>query len=181
MRFNVHDWLQGLTLDKIKDTQKKETLPYAVAALNVQGDLNLSNMIRSAVVFGAEKFYIIGKQRFDRRGCVGAQNYIEFVQLSEDTALEFLMENYMPALIEQGGSDLACANFYGWRKKPCLIFGSESRGLPETYLKTAAEKYLPTYSIDQIGVIRSLNVGSAAAIAMWKVAMDLRVVPRSTL
>ena len=30
-------------------------------------------------------------------------------------------------------------------------------------------------SIDQIGILRSLNVSAAAAIVMYKVAMDLRI------
>lgn len=180
--FNVHDELQQLSVDDIKKVQEKNALPFAVAAYNVAGDLNLSNMVRSAVVFGASSFHIIGKRRFDRRGCVGAQNYIELVHHEDDLAgLRHLMDNYSVVFIEQGGEDISCADFYGWDKPICLVFGSESIGLPTIYLEIAAAYDIPIYAIDQIGVIRSLNVASAAAIAMWKVAMDLRPVPKSTL
>lgn len=182
-KLNVHDHLQSMEYQQILEVQRKETLPFAVAAYNVVGDLNTSNIVRSAVVFGAQKFiYICSKRKFDRRGCVGAQNYIDIEHYNDSIkAIEAIMENYTPVFIEQGGEDIACADFYGWAKPPCLIFGSESDGLPGVYLSIAKNHNLPVYSICQIGVIRSLNVASAAAIAMWKVAMDLRPVPRSTL
>lgn len=179
-KFNVYDEFKSLTLDDVKAIQKAESLPYAVAAVNLTGDLNISNMVRSAAVFGAKEFIIIGKRRFDRRGCVGAQNYIE-IKHHEDTlnALDVIMENYEPVFIEQGGEDLYCQDFYYWAKPPCLIFGSESKGLPREYLDLAPHYKIPIISIAQVGVLRSLNVAAAAAIAMWKVAMDLRPMPRS--
>lgn len=178
--YNVHDELQKLSVEEIQAVQRRESLPFSVAAYNVAGDLNLSNMVRSAVAFGASKFYIIGKRRFDRRGCVGAQNYIELVHIEDPfEALFYLNQNYDASFVEQGGLDITCADFYN--KNPCLIFGSESAGFPEDFLQTGAFWGMPTYSIAQIGVIRSLNVATAAGIAMFKVAMDLRTCPRSTL
>lgn len=180
--FNVHDFLQDLPVDQIQSFQKKESLPFAVAVCNVNGELNTSNILRSAVVFGASKFHIIGRRRFDRRGCVGSQNYIDINHIEdEDEALEFLSDEYTPVMIEQGGVDINTVSFYGWRKPPCLIFGSEAEGLPEKYIDYANKHNLPVYSIAQIGVIRSLNVASAAAITIWKTAMDLRPIPQSTL
>jgi tRNA G18 (ribose-2'-O)-methylase SpoU len=173
--FNVHDYLQTMTVDQLQEVQRKESLPFAVAAVNLSGDLNISNMLRSAVVFGASKFIIIGKRRFDRRGCVGAQNYIELVHYDDDfKALEYMLDVFQPVFIEQGGEDLMCQDFYGWNRNPCLIFGSESYGLPKHYFEIGEKEKIPTVSIDQVGIIRSLNVASAAAITMWKVAMDLR-------
>lgn len=177
--FNVHSYLQHLSVPELQDTQKKYSLPYSVAAVHITGDLNISNMIRSAVVFGAKEFIIIGKKRFDRRGCVGAQNYIDIVYYEDQTeALQLIMESYQPVFIEQGGEDICSVDFYGSTKNPCLIFGSESEGLPKEYLEYAKTSAIPVVSIDQIGILRSLNVATAAGIAMWKVAMDLRM-PRS--
>lgn len=179
---NVHDFLQDKDVEEIQKVQKNESLPFVVAALNINGDLNLSNILRSAVVFGASRFYVLGRRRFDRRGCVGAQNYIGIEHIEdENEALEHLYTSYIPVMVEQGGQDITTANFYGWHRPPCLIFGSESVGLPQSYIDFANNNRLPIYSIAQIGVIRSLNVASAAAIAIWKTAMDLRPIPTSTL
>lgn len=173
--FNVHDYLQNMTVDQLQEVQRKQSLPFVVAAVNLAGDLNISNMLRSAVVFGAQKFIIIGKRRFDRRGCVGAQNYIELVHYDDDIkALEYMLDLYQPVFIEQGGEDIIAQDFYGWNRNPCLIFGSESYGLPKHYFEVGEKENIPTMTIDQIGIIRSLNVAAAASIAMWKVAMDLR-------
>lgn len=181
-KFNIIDEFKNLSLDDVKAIQKAESLPFAVAAVNVAGDLNISNILRSAVVFGAKEFILVGKKRFDRRGCVGAQNYIQINQQEDSLeALNYMMENYQPVFIEQGGEDLYCKEFYNWHKSPCLVFGSESEGLPSLYLDLASHHNIPIVSIAQIGVLRSLNVASAAAITMWKVAMDLRPIPRSVL
>jgi tRNA G18 (ribose-2'-O)-methylase SpoU len=180
--YNVHDHLQHMEYEEILEVQRKETLPFAVAAFNLAGDLNISNMVRSAAVFGAQKFYLIGKKRFDRRGCVGAQNYIDIEHYEDQIkALKFLTEEYDPYFVEQGGEDIATVDFYGHQKPICLIFGSEADGISEVVMAYGAGFRIPVISIDQVGVLRSLNVASAAAIAMWKVAMDLRPVPRSTL
>jgi tRNA G18 (ribose-2'-O)-methylase SpoU len=180
--YNVHDHLQHMEYEQILEVQRKETLPFAVAAFNLAGDLNISNMVRSAAVFGAQKFYLIGKKRFDRRGCVGAQNYIDIEHYEDQIkALKFLTEEYDPYFVEQGGEDIATVDFYGHQKPICLIFGSEADGISEVVMAYGAGFRIPVISIDQVGVLRSLNVASAAAIAMWKVAMDLRPVPRSTL
>ena len=45
----------------------------------------------------------------------------------------------------------------------CLVFGSEANGLsPEMIAECAA-----VYEITQYGSTRSINVGAAAAVAMW--------------
>ena len=54
--FNINDKFKPLTLDEVKNIQKDKTLPFAVAAINIFGSLNLGMMIRSAVIFGAETF-----------------------------------------------------------------------------------------------------------------------------
>ena len=179
-KFNIIDELKNLSLDDVKAIQKAESLPFAVATVNVADDLNISNILRSAVVFGAKEFILVEKKRFDRRDCVGAQNYIQINQQEDSLeALNYMIENYEPMFIEQGGEDLYCQDFYDWDKPPCLIFGSESKGLPREYLDLAPHYKIPIISIAQVGVLRSLNVTAAAAIAMWKVAMDLRPMPRS--
>ena len=78
------DEFKNMTLDQIQAIQKRESLPFAVAALNLTGGLNLGSIIRSAVIFGAEKFFIVGKRRYDRRSTVGAQNYIDIEHINCD-------------------------------------------------------------------------------------------------
>ena len=102
--WNVADEFKNMNLEEIRAIQKIESLPFAVGALNLTGGLNLGSIIRSAVIFGAEKFYIIGKRRYDRRSTVGAQNYIDIEYIEEDVSgiegqkliLDKIGENYSP-------------------------------------------------------------------------------------
>ena len=172
--FNIRDDLKPLTLDKVKEIQRAASLPFSVAALNLCGNLNLGMMIRSAVLFGAEKFYIVGKKRYDKRSTVGAHNYIDlqFVECDPETdpyvCLDILQKDYNVFLIEQGGTDINHMDF-GSYDKSCFIFGTESNGIPQAIL----DLNLSRCSIHQVGVLRSLNVSAAASIVMHKVATDL--------
>ncbi|MFZ9885150.1 MAG: hypothetical protein ACO3ON_06810 [Ilumatobacteraceae bacterium] len=75
--FNVLSDLQHLSVDELRELAKSKQLPYAVALANITGDLNTGVMIRTACVLGAERVFLFGKKKYDRRSTVGAHNYIE--------------------------------------------------------------------------------------------------------
>ena len=173
--FNIRDDLKPLQFDQVKQIQKAASLPFAIAALNLCGNLNLGMMIRSAVLFGAERFYIVGKKRYDKRSTVGAHNYIDlqFVECDPETesyvCLNILQKDYNVSLIEHGGNDINYMDFSSYYKS-CFVFGTESHGIPKEFLNYGLDKF----SIHQIGVLRSFNVSAAAAIVMHKVSTDLK-------
>jgi tRNA G18 (ribose-2'-O)-methylase SpoU len=195
--FNVHDNLKDKTVEELKVISQQDRLPFAVCCLNLEYDLNIANVVRSAHLCGAEKVFIIGNNKFDRRGCVGSQNYtnIEVVKLDGiDLTLNFekflvgklLSENYLPIVIDKTENSYTIENFEEKYKKihqnlkdcgsvlinpkPCFIFGNENLGVPEFLRK------FPYWSfhIPQLGVIRSFNVSSAAAIVMYEVSKILK-------
>lgn len=138
--------------------------------LNFNGDLNLGMSIRSSVVFGAREIFIFGKKSYDKRTTVGAQNYIDITKY--DLLDEFLDElrftskyNYEPIFIEQGGAKFSPTNVY-WKslmkaRNPIFIFGAESEGIPQRIL----DKFKGNiYTIQQLGVLRSLNVSACVSI-----------------
>lgn len=174
---------------KFKDVQaehKRLSLPYAVAAMNINGDLNVGVMLRTATMFSAERFFILGKRQWDRRSSVGSHNYIDVVVHPADTEngviprdqLNELMTayGYFPVFVELGGTDLldikynasnpkGCIDRFGELKyqgrNPCIILGNEHYGISKEYIGSD-----PCVSIDQGGVMRSLNVSAAAAIVI---------------
>ena len=187
--FNINDAFKNLTLPEVKQVQKSESLPYAIGVVNLQHSLNVGAMIRTAVIFGAEKFYIIGKRRYDKRSTVGAHNYIDIQFLEYDVThpddqiliMSEISDNYQPVFIEQGGSDISIENFQYYNHKPCFLFGCEASGIPESLIHTAKNYDGKLLSIAQIGVLRSLNVSVSCGIVCHKVAHDLRTMPRSWL
>jgi tRNA G18 (ribose-2'-O)-methylase SpoU len=167
--WNILDQHKGKLLCEIVKAQKDQAQPFSIAILNIEGGLNIATIIRTACLFGAEKVFIYGRTRFDRRGMVGAQNYIPIMKV-EDKDLIFekfrdLMENewYYPIFCETGGTpieEFECRR--GGNFRPCFVFGNESVGIPDNFL----DKGYPIVSIRQFSVMRSLNVAVAAGIVM---------------
>ena len=178
--FNVRDDLKPLTLAEVQAIQKRDSLPFSIALLNFSGNLNVGMAIRSAVLFGAEKVFIIGKKKYDKRSTVGAHNYIKIEYIEEDPlisphlAMHDICMDYEPVLIEQGGKDIHFENYNTHKIPPCFIFGCESNGIPKSIVDLAEEYKWDCVSIPQIGVLRSLNVSAAVSIVCYKAAMDLR-------
>ncbi len=188
--WNVHDALKDRTLDELRDVQRGHTLPFAVCALSITGDLNVGMIARTACIFGAQEFIIFGRRKYDKRSTVGAQNYMTVTRIDgfeEGTTFSpskfydtMRQHRYTPIFIEQGGDSLnEIATRIGWRtylsmsvqpdSLPCLVFGNENEGIPE-------ELMLPGYakiSIDQRGVLRSLNVSAAASIVIHSLSSYL--------
>jgi tRNA G18 (ribose-2'-O)-methylase SpoU len=72
--------------------------------------------------------------------------------------------------LEQGGADLRKFDFRNTPRPPCLVFGNEGYGLPDSFIGNDQR-----ISIAQRGVARSLNVSAAAAIACFACASQLEL------
>ena len=176
--FNVHDHLKNYDVPTLKDITDRDRLPFAVCIINLVGDLNTGIIIRTANLMGAEKVFVFGRRRYDRRSTVGSHNYVDVVQAGgfdddgyvDPVKFHKLMteNNYTPVMIETGGACISTFSTDKIDKKPCLVFGNEGEGIHPDILRQGK-----IYSIPQRGVIRSLNVSSAASIAMWEVSKSL--------
>ena len=87
--FNVRDEFKDNTVAENVAICNRDRLKFSVGCINVTGDLNIGMMIRSACLFGAENFYIFGRNKFDKRSTVGAENYINIVQYVFDSMFNF--------------------------------------------------------------------------------------------
>ena len=181
---NVTDDLKGLTLEEIQAIQKSRTVPFAVCAFNILGNINISTMVRTAVITGAEKFFIVGRKKWDRRGTVGAQNYIDLeVHSTMSNELEVNSQEiydiitsagYIPLPVDTCPPEMIKKfHFKGLdygEEKYCLVFGNEGLGLPQDFIDLCGD----FITIPQYGVMRSLNVSTAAGIIMYHVSDYLR-------
>ncbi|WP_158746593.1 TrmH family RNA methyltransferase [Acidisphaera sp. L21] len=175
---NVRDALQGSTVEAIRVAQAAATLPFAIAAINLNGDLNIGVMMRTAVSFGAAHMFLFGQRRFDRRSTVGAHNYVDLVHIVCDLEghavprplfdVALAEHGYTPVFVEQGGTDLRTFDFRGVAAPPCLVFGNEGYGVPDSFIGGGQR-----ISIVQRGVARSMNVSAAAAIACFVCSSQL--------
>ena len=172
IKYNVHSPFQSLGTDRVKTLNEGLALPFAFMAYNLHGDVNIGMMIRTAVILGSSDFYLVGKRKYDRRTDVGSKNYIELHRVKEVGKAFFEEQKLLPIALEQGGQALEEFSFknylptnlpHGW--KVCFIAGSESYGIPASFLK---EIGAPILTIAQYGVVRSLNVSIASGILMYE-------------
>lgn len=175
---NVHDELKSKSVPELREICDKDRYPFDVFCLNLTGDLNIGNIIRTSVLLGAHTVWVYGKRRFDARGTVGAQNYLNVVRQEGLTdEYEFKLDqfqqlvnehDYYPIAVEQGGVEL---QDYDWEtpfdKRILLVMGNENAGIPDDFLEYIREVGA-LVSIPQRGVLRSFNVSNAFSIVGWE-------------
>lgn len=188
--FNVQNEFKDMTFDNIRAIQNSRSKPFSVMALSVTGDLNIGCMIRTAVTFGAQSFYLVGRRVYDKRSCVGSQNYVDLHRIGclQDDGLTIDPEvfqkiltdhNLFPIYIEQDDKSRRLVDI-GWPwtlaeieetgKHPCFIFGSEGTGIPKNIIRNNPGI---TVEITMIGVMRSLNVANASSIVLYDLCVKM--------
>ena len=138
--------------------------PFHVVIENFHHDANIGSVVRSANAFAASTVHVVGRRRWNRRGAMVTDRYqhlmhhetaTDFLTWAEDAGLPVIGIDILPGStpIETAEIPRACA----------LVFGQESVGLsPE--MVAGCEQVL---HITQYGSTRSINVGAAAAVAMY--------------
>ena len=163
-RRNVEDryryWKMGAVIADIA----AHALPFEIAIENLGHDFNIGSIVRSANALGVSRVHIVGRRRWNRRGAMVTDRYLDFVHHSDVTeftdsvrerGLSLVGIDNVPGSIPLEGHQLPA--------RACLIFGEESSGLSEEMRAQCGE----ILHITQRGSTRSMNVGHAAAIAMW--------------
>ena len=160
---NVVDEYRYWKHDSIVADLDTKRHPFHVAIENWQHDFNIGTVVRTANAFMAREVHIIGRRRWNRRGAMVTDRYQhvrhhptveDFVTWARSEDLHIIGIDNFP--------DSVPLETYELPKNCVLVFGQEGPGLsPEVH--AAAEA---TLSIAQFGSTRSINAGSAAAIAM---------------
>lgn len=158
---NVKDAWKDLPDDEIMEL--RETVPFVVVTENT-GDFNKSSILRTAEIFGATEFIIVGSKKWDRRGAVGAQHRIVVSHFA--TWEEFWDRSchkfYNVTALEQSDGKSIPLNEFKWAPMTMLVVGEEGNGLSQDVLDRCDN----IVEINQFGAGRSLNVAAAAAIAI---------------
>lgn len=161
---NVIDEYKPLSNEEIKIDLKKKSLPYAVCGQHINGDFNISQLMRSANHFGAEKFFYFGKKRFDPRAAVGTQHYVDIQFLSSIEELKKLKETYTFVGLENTNSTNMLYDF-NWPSRSLIIVGEEGSGIVPEVLELC--DYI--VEIANLGSVRSLNTATAGSLAMYDI------------
>ena len=142
----------------------KKRTSLEVAIENVEHDFNIGTVVRNANSFNVSKVHIIGKKKYNRRGAMCTDKYLEIVHhpslgdfLETQKGRELVaIENNTPRAKELHTKEFA--------ENTTLIFGSENNGIsPELLARADDVRY-----IESFGSTRSVNVGVASGIAMYE-------------
>jgi len=134
---------------------------FHVAVENWGHDFNIGSVIRTANAFNANRFHIVGKRRWNRRGAMVTDRYqheqhhptvADLVAWAGDLPLIGIDNLPGSQPLETHHLPRACV----------LVFGQEGPGLSEE-MREACDVVL---HIEQFGSTRSINAGAAAAVAM---------------
>lgn len=135
---------------------------FGVFCSNINYDFNIATVMRNANAFLANKVYVYGRKKWDKRGAVGTYKYLHLQHLPEGSDLSFLKQNYTFVAIDNVGPAVPMDDFE-WPDNALMLFGQEQIGLPKELLDQCEH----VVYIRQFGSVRSLNVGCASAIAMY--------------
>ena len=164
-RRNVVDDYRYWSVEAIRADMATRAAPLHVAIQNWEHDFNIGSIVRSANAFNVAGVHIVGRRRWNRRGAMVTDRYLDIVHHADVASLA----DWAAA---DGVTLIGVDNLPGARplehaalpRRCCLVFGSEGPGLTDDMV--AACDHL--VAITQYGSTRSLNAGAAAAIAMWE-------------
>ena len=163
---NLVDEYKGLTNEQVFDELNKKRNELEVAIENVEHDFNVGTIVRSANSFNARRVHIIGRKKYNRRGAICTDKYLEIVHWER-------IEDFLADQKERGREVVAIENNVermqplakkNFGEKTTLVFGSEGNGLSKEMVDGCDD----VREIESFGSTRSVNVGVAAGIAMYE-------------
>jgi tRNA G18 (ribose-2'-O)-methylase SpoU len=164
-RRNVVDRYRYWTTEAIVADLAGHKHDFHVAIENWQHDFNIGTVVRNANAFMASAVHVVGNKRWNRRGAMVTDRYIDVQHhatisgLAEWAAGERLVivgVDLLPGSVSIVDAPLP--------RRCVLLFGQEGPGLSDV-ARDACESVL---HIPQSGSTRSINAGVASGIAMYE-------------
>ncbi len=163
---NLVDELKGLSNEEVKARLSEKRNELEIAIENVSHDFNAGTIVRNANNFNASKVHIVGRHKYNRRGAMCTDKYLEICYWPS-------VEDFIKDQRERGREVVAIENNVleckplsekEFMKETTLLFGGESDGLTPEILKEVDDVRF----IESFGSTRSVNVGVASGIAMYE-------------
>ena len=161
---NLIDKFKGMPNEQVFDELSQSRTSLEVAIENVEHDFNIGSIVRTANSFNVSKVHIIGRKKYNRRGAMCTDKYLEIVHHASIEDFLKTQKNRELVAIENNTPRAKELHTKKFASNTTLILGSEKNGITEELLSHADDvRY-----IESFGSTRSVNVGAAAAIAMYE-------------
>lgn len=164
-RRNVLDRYRYWRNDAIVAELATRRRPLHIAIENWQHDMNIGTVVRNANAFNVAAVHIVGNRRWNRRGAMVTDKYVDVRHHESVDDLSAWAGNEGLALIGidllPGSQSIVDADL---PRECVLLFGQEGPGLSDG-ARAAVSAIL---HIPQDGSTRSINAGVASGIAMYE-------------
>lgn len=161
---NLIDEYKNLTNEQVFDALSKKRTPLEIVIENIEHDFNIGSIVRTANSFNVNKVHIIGKKKYNRRGAMCTDKYLKIIHHATIAGFLKTQQNRELVAIENNTPRANPLHNKEFTQNTTLIFGSENSGISSELLSIAHDvRY-----VESFGSTRSINVGAAAAIAMYE-------------
>ena len=165
-RRNVADRYRYWSMDAVRADLAARRHGFHVAVENWGHDFNIGSVVRTANAFNAAAVHVVGRRRWNRRGAMVTDRYLEVVHHPDVAALvgwaQTQREGALPLIGLENVPGALPLETYALPRRCVLVLGQEGPGLSADAV-AACDVLL---AIAQFGSTRSLNAGAAAAITM---------------
>lgn len=164
---NVVDIYKGREMADIISDLDEHGTGLEIAVENLERDFNMGTIVRTANAFGVRHLHVIGRKQWNKRGAMMTDKYLHVHYYETVEAFVSAVGNRPLVAIDniEGSVPLGSITL---PRVAILIFGAEKTGIsPEL-----ASRATMVVAIEQFGSTRSLNVGVAAGIAMYRWLQD---------
>jgi len=142
---------------------------FHVAVENWRRDRNIGTVVRNANGFGAAAVHVVGARRWNRRGAMATDRYLDVRHHSDvDGFLAWAAGEGLPIVAVDNVAGSVPIEATPLPARCVLVFGQEGPGLGDGLLARADL----VVRITQHGSTRSLNAGVASGIAMFAWALQ---------
>ncbi len=160
---NVVDAYRYWRRDAVAADLARRAHPFHVAIENFGHDHNIGTVVRTANAFAAAGVHIVGRRRWNRRGAMVTDRYLQVHHHGSVTELgEFARAARLTVVAVDNTPGAQRLETAVLPRECVLLFGQEGPGVTEEAREAAGM----TVSIAQFGSTRSINAGVAAGIAM---------------
>ncbi|MDO4900939.1 TrmH family RNA methyltransferase [Actinomyces sp.] len=162
-RRNVVDRYRYWTIEAIRTDMAGRAHGLHVAVENISQDLNIGSIVRTANAFNVAAVHIIGRRRWNKRGAMVTNRYLDVRHHPEpDALLEWADDAGYEVIGIDNGPRAQLLEEAALPERCLMVFGSEGEGISSALLERCSR----VLRIGQYGSTRSINVAAAAAVAM---------------
>ena len=172
---NLMDELKGLSNEEVITRLDERRNDLEIAIWNVAHDFNMGTIVRNANNFNVQRVHIIGQRKYNRRGAMCTDKYLEIYHWldMESFFADQRSRNREVVAIENNVERARGLSAKKFGERTTLVFGSESDGLSENFLRepSSGNNFCGADDvryIESFGSTRSVNVGVASGIAMYE-------------